>query len=174
MNGWAGTRDWGVIGGMLANDGSTPNCCAAYTIPSVIAPFAPTTSNYSVTAVIELVKRGPGTAAWPYSDLFGIVVRSSGGGSFELDYCDYNCAGIAIGAQGSPGDEGPLVQKPYSVDVGTWHTYTLSVRDNVLTAFVDHYQILTTQDNRFSAPGQIGLWDQQAQILVKTFMVTLE
>ncbi len=172
LAGWSGSASWTVVDGELYNDGSEYDYSNE---PTILSPFVPPTSDYSVEAQIQRV-RWTDEGAFSAAPAYGISARIAETGSYQAGICAssgiYGCPGpnateVFITASGA---NVALAEAPYAPDKA-WHTLRLDVRGNELTLLLDGYVILTATDNRFLAPGRIGLWSNRAQIVVRSFEI---
>lgn len=165
MDGWSGTSDWKIAGGMLVNDGTAPSNYNH----TLLAPCQISTSNYAVEAKIQYIKGGYG---------FGVLSRGGGDNGYEgwitVDSISTGeLAAEIVYASQTPFDY--IVQKPYAVD-DAWHTYRLEVKDLNLAFYIDGTKIADTTDPTYLSAGRVGLtvnglWSG-CQIYVKSFQVT--
>lgn len=150
LNGWTGSSQWKSVPGAMVSDGT------AFTDSdsTVTAPFFPTTSNYRIEATAAIVKRGFGCQ-------FGLYGR--GGytvGTTEDGYVD--------------GSRPFLVAKGLLDTLAeTFHTYAASFHGNRIELEVDGAVVLQDADNRFLAPGRVGVTSRGCQVELRSFTVTV-
>jgi hypothetical protein len=65
-----------------------------------------------------------------------------------------------------------LASAPFSPDPGTWHGYRVEVRGNGLTLNIDGAEVSSASDNTFLDGGRVGLWSDNAQIAVRSVVIT--
>lgn len=167
-----------VNSGMLGSDGSS----ASNDTYTIWAPQLSLPRNYSVEATIAFIRTTNYTG---YA--YGVVVRGDGNTSgYEVGaaenngnfYCGaYNVAYVFV----MSGNDGNIDQNAcqlgtwlqtvnYTVDTDT-HTFRIDVIANTITLYIDGNKMLTTTDNTYLDPGQVGLCDIYAQIDVQSFKV---
>lgn len=153
LNGWFGSQDWKTLDGMLINDG-THNGIGL----SITAPYTPNTDDYAVEAEIQVI-RPIGCSS------FGIVARADRketGYQTGINYCEFHGAAFYYMPE--------LGYKEF--EPGTdWHTYRLEVKGNTIKFLIDGALVLKTSDNRYLSGGQVGLWNDEVQLNVRSFKV---
>jgi hypothetical protein len=153
LNGWFGSQDWKTLNGMLINDGAHDGIGL-----SITAPYSPNTADYAIEAEIQVV-RPLGCSS------FGIVARADKketGYQAGINYCEFH--GAAFYSMPELGFK--------EFDPGTkWHTYRLEVKGNTIKFFIDEAPVMETSDNRYLSGGQVGLWNDNVQLNVRSFKV---
>lgn len=158
-NGWPEGSGWRPLDGLLLNDGS--NREEANWIPAPFQPGALGLDDYAVEAEIRLVGN-------PCQFRFGLIVREAYRAWVGLDgdACSNRVArlstlaglnDLAAGRSFDPGDR--------------WHTYRVEVKGDTVQFLIDDIVIAAATDNRRLSGGKVGLWSQDAQILVGSFRV---
>jgi hypothetical protein len=66
------------------------------------------------------------------------------------------------------GDE--LGKRPGPLD-NAWHTLRLEMKGNTIRFSIDGMRELDAADNRYLAPGRVGLLDDRIQVSVRAFRV---
>lgn len=153
LGGWTGGASWKAVSGMLVNDGQE----AGYTY--IMAPFTPTTPDYSVEAVIQLARGGE----------FGLAARHDGKVGYWWRYQD---GGFRI-TTGATGDTERISDVVYFTAGTDFHTYRLEVKGNAIRGLIDGSPRRDTTDNRLLSPGTAGLWVYRSQINVRSFRITV-
>jgi hypothetical protein len=142
--GWNGPPDWKTVSGMLVNDGT------AVGSRNIVAPYRPSTADYAIEIEMRVHGAPPG-----------------GGGLFAREgyYSGrwYNQITICATGECDAWQETRTDQE--------WHSYRLEARGNSLKLFVDGDPRLETTDNKYLAPGRVGLWANSAQISVRSFKI---
>ncbi len=156
LSGWFGSSDWKSVNGMLVSDGTNNDSQL-----SITAPYAITvTPDYAIEAEIQVLRSGGCSS-------FGLVARAEEdrrGYRAGVNYCEFDGASLW--------DFPDIPHVPY--DPGTaWHTYRLQVVGNALTFIIDGTPVISAIDNRYLAPGRVGLWSDEVQLNVRRFSVAL-
>jgi serine/threonine protein kinase len=188
---WIGSPEWKAVGGQLGSDGSSSTSFTTW------APKQMPVANYEVKAQIEFVRstynQDPGLFGANYE--FGIMLRGDGNSSgYEVgmeslsNYLAQNSQ--ATGAQGAivglvqndntSGDSfvsgfsmgnARLKERDYPLD-NTWHAYRVDVQGNDIKLYLDDTLLLETTDNSYLSSGYIGLRSVDADVNVKSFVVS--
>jgi len=178
MDGWTGGSDWSALNGMLVNNGTQYESNGE---PSIITPYLPASADYVVQADIQLVRYSDGGAVTAMDD-FGIVVRSPNeGGGYKLSICGSSGLGYcgtgknnyeALLSNGDPVYDTPLAESPLKPPFN-WHNYRIEVKGNTITVSIDGGFVFQATDNKYLAPGRVGLWSDRCQISARNFKITL-
>jgi hypothetical protein len=60
---------------------------------------------------------------------------------------------------------------PFNLDKNL-HTYRMEVKGNTISFLIDGAKTVTTTDNQYLEPGEVGLWCSLDQIAVRSFKIT--
>ncbi|HEY7020547.1 MAG TPA: hypothetical protein VH349_05480 [Ktedonobacterales bacterium] len=162
-SGWTGSSEWKMSNGMLINDGSQG--FGGEVMPSIVAPFQPSTPNYS----IEVQARLPNNICASTFGWFGISARLGAASGSTTGYSAYvRCASVT----GIKSSEKSLVEH-CCFDPGTgWHTYRFELRGTTLNYYIDGLLALSAEDAQYlSAGGQIGFRDDHALLYIRSCVV---
>lgn len=155
LSGWNGGSDWKTIDGMLINDGTGSGRSA------IIAPYRVPVADYAVETSIQAIR----------GYLFGIVLRMSnkGGYSGTINFSSQEAVIDHISSSWSFS----WITRARRVNVapGTWHTYRIEAKGNVIRFFVNGGLLLEAIDNRYLSGSEVALWSWEAQISVRSFRV---
>jgi serine/threonine protein kinase len=178
LDGWQGSPEWKPIGdGSLGSDGSDRSNY------NIWAPFHPSTPNYAVVAQIQFGHSVSPSGEGDYE--FDIIVRGDGNqGGYKVGMSSigstggytqaYSCGRVFIVAfidfLSAGSSSGCLAYAQYQMDNDV-HTYRVEVKYDTITLFIDNQQIVQTTNNRYLAPGQVGLRSIYGDINVKSFAV---
>jgi hypothetical protein len=173
-SGWIGSPDWQVIDGRLLSDGSHQEYGVLRA--SISAPVDLAQANYAVEAEIRRV-RWSDEGKFTGKGSFGLAARITDVGGYAAGVCAasgfLSCPGgpngLVIVASEEP-ERAPLATREYTDD-GDWHVYRLEVDGTAIRLLIDGSLVLKTSDQRFLAPGLVGLWANGAQIEVRRFVV---
>lgn len=162
-DGWSGTQDWQVYGGMLHNSGQNNHNGDT---PTITAPFQPNQDDYAVEAVFMVPS--------PYYNYcFGITVRgdTTGNGSTFGYSVNISCDGSYLSITADDGSNGNhIFQAPF--DPGTdWHTIRIEVKLNNAKVYIDGGLKADVQDNSHPTGHIIGLWSDRLALNIKSFKV---
>jgi hypothetical protein len=178
LDGWQGSPQWKPVGdGSLGSDGSDRSNY------NIWAPFHPSTQNYAVVAQIQFAHSFSPSGEGDYE--FDIIVRGDGNqGGYKVGISSvggtggftqaYSCgkafivAFIDLLSARSPSE--CLTYAQYQMDNDV-HTYRVEVKYDTITLFIDNQQIVQTTNNRYLAPGEVGLRSLYSDMNVKSFAV---
>lgn len=152
-DGWAPTRGWHYVSGMMVNDGSTDDRLDQF--QAFWAPYRPSTPDYAVEAEFQWVRfTGTGTNGFGPVARNNLLVRATtdGFGGWTL-----HLWGIA--------------QRDF-VPGGGWRSYRIEAKGNSVRVLVDGAQVVSAVDNHYLTPGQVGIWSNGIQVNVRSFKVT--
>lgn len=166
MGGWAGSKDWSVVNGMLVNDG-THGGSVSMTIaaPDLFGAI----SDIAVEADIQVIK------AEVYMPSFGFVVRATtdkpgyGVGFHYENGPGYNYDSAVIWPAQS-GTSGTIAKNLFNPS-NAWHHYLARLKGNTISEEIDGSAVLNATDNSYLTGGRIGLWSDRVQIQVKNLRV---
>jgi hypothetical protein len=181
MAGWGGPAQWGASSGELVASGDNQNYLDV-DHTTAIAPFHPAYADYAVASRIRLITCGT-TPPGCYGG-FGLALRlgqnPDTGWIFGVDVTGEGPPYAAkaevypaekLGGSTYCGVYCSVAYTPYTPGTD-WHTYRAEVRGNHVKLLIDGYTVVDATDNRFLAPGAVGLVAFGAQIEVSSFQVT--
>jgi hypothetical protein len=176
LGGWttwyADQNNFSVLNGNLVSNGRTFGGINA----PLLAPINLGTPDYTVEARIKidsLADLGNGGSAFGFilrgTDLWNCYTLSIGGydgvktGKVGHSVYDLSAIATSISWQADNGGD-------YIPDMN-WHTYQASAIGNQITLSVDGQVLAQITDNKFLNPGQVGLWSNNYQLEVSSFIV---
>lgn len=167
MDGWTGTPDWHVAGGMLVNDGT--NGADLGTTPSLTGPINLSQyPNYTLTATFAVIQQG-------YDPGFGWFVRYTPPDQGYIiglndDYNAGNPTMRDISVTRADGFYSPITNVPFVPGAG-FHTYRVIVHGSSIAVSVDGATVAAINDSTYAAGASIGLWDKNVQLQVRALSV---
>lgn len=165
LNGWEGSSDWKVGGGILRNDGTNSSEQAA---PTIVAPYqVQNISNYAVEVKIKVVS---GETCFDAATIRG----SSTGSLWWAEWNGYKatiCPGDTNGeAEIKAGDQ-VIAQTGFDPGNNTEHTYQLEAIGTQIKLLIDGVSILEVEDNHYLSGGEVGLKSLNTELDVSSFKV---
>lgn len=164
---WPVSQDWKTVGGMLVNDGTNQD----WTI-WIPAPYQPgDVTDYAIEAQIQWVRRGPVN-----DPSFGIVARASDSGAYwtgMLNRCCYDFIAVVLTGDAANGFGVQWIAEQTFDPGDEWHAYRVEVQGNAIRLLIDNTVVLETTDNKYLAPGELGLWTYGTELNVRSFKVTV-
>lgn len=172
MNGWSGGTEWNATQNMLLSNGSS--CCGG---PEsiVVAPYPlGNVADYEVVARIQFIRTD--NICSGYS--FGVMLRmdtNKNGYEAAVNLANSACTLTQAVATLRVDNYTQLRATPFVPGTG-WHTYTLLVKGDQLSYFIDgsQYPLLTATDNTHIQGGQVGIEDFNVQMNIQSFEVIAE
>jgi hypothetical protein len=163
---WAtGSDGWKISNGVLSNDGTGSFDVSGG--PTIVAPSCqPPRPDYAVEVKIQVTPTANGGA-------FGIDVRAAqpvtGVWQGYSAYIDYSTAKVIL----STIDKKTRNISSFDINkIGTKvHTYLVEAKGNTITFSIDGNQVATITDNKYTSPGQVGLWCSGVPLTVSSFKV---
>jgi hypothetical protein len=174
MDGWSGEANWEPSSGAIVNRGDGGSTWASFFAPVDLSQV----QDYAIDADIKLLKYTSTVQA-----SFGLVVRSNDAGE---GYGGGHCAaaGIFSCANGSSTYNAILwtTENQYIPSVlrfgtfdpgkGNWHHYHLEARGTQITFTIDRHRSFRADDTRYTMGGQVGLWSENCQLVVRNVSIT--
>jgi hypothetical protein len=160
LNGWSGSKDWNVQGGMLVSDGSNRPSGAAG--PTILAPYQlASLDNFAIEIKVEQTQTVGGFDPLLFH---GKSLADGSWQGYKLTIC--NCGDVRIT---SDDFNNVLARAPF--DPGTsWHTYRVEIRGPNMMLSVDGQTRFIAHDSRFVSGEQVGIKTSK-QITVSNFKI---
>ena len=164
---WSLPQDWHLQGGVITTESTSANTIR-------LAPFHVSTPDYVVEAQIRRI----GYSGTRGGQAYGILVQENAAGGYICGVgIHFTPEHFFLGLMGPPVASPYVISKdvdqwdpPAHLDNG-WHTYRVEVNHNTISFFFDGLLLHQTHDNLSSAPGQLGLYVDNAAVAIRNFQV---
>lgn len=154
---WTLSSHWSVLNDVIVNDGND-----GYT-NWLVAPCTLNTRDYAIESEMR-IDNG--------CNAHGLVARAVGSNNYASgSYCQGGDAEIWLWGSNATTHQ-DLAHHSYE-DGNTWHTYRMEVKGNELRLLIDGKLMCDViNDTILSSGGQVGIWSQNEQLEVRSFVVT--